>query len=85
MSTTASTSTSTITTTNNNNTTADTTNNNNNNNQQQDNTSSIDSSYKRQSDGPVLWFSGPPVNVTMKDRPMHSLSYLEWKKNKKFI
>lgn len=40
----------------------------------------IDVSYKRQSDGPILWFAGPPLNVIPDSAPLHSVSYLDWKK-----
>ncbi|KAL0137191.1 hypothetical protein V8B55DRAFT_1451707 [Mucor lusitanicus] len=40
----------------------------------------LDVSYKRQSDGPILWFAGPPLNVIPDSAPLHSVSYLDWKK-----
>ncbi|CAO0802110.1 unnamed protein product [Mucor circinelloides] len=40
----------------------------------------LDVSYKRQSDGPILWFAGPPLNVIPDSKPLHSVSYLDWKK-----
>lgn len=43
----------------------------------------IDINYRRQKDGPILWFSGPPVDIKKDNAVMHSLSYLEWKANKK--
>ncbi|CEP14553.1 hypothetical protein [Parasitella parasitica] len=41
----------------------------------------IDALYKRQSDGPILWFAGPPLNVIPDNKALHSMSYLDWKKN----
>lgn len=43
---------------------------------------SVDAYYKRQPDGPILWFAGPPNNVIPDNKPVHSVSYLNWKKNK---
>ncbi|KAI9356620.1 hypothetical protein BD770DRAFT_389726, partial [Pilaira anomala] len=40
---------------------------------------SIDASFKRQNDGPILWFAGPPLNVVPEKEPVHSLRYLHWK------
>ncbi|KAG2213093.1 hypothetical protein INT47_011242 [Mucor saturninus] len=40
---------------------------------------SIEASFKRQKDGPVLWFAGPPLNVESTKAPIHSVSYLHWK------
>lgn len=43
----------------------------------------IDSNYKREPDGPILWFSGPPIDIIQDTKAVHSLSYLEWKLNNK--
>ncbi|KAI7898488.1 uncharacterized protein BX663DRAFT_524932, partial [Cokeromyces recurvatus] len=40
----------------------------------------LDASFKRQAEGPVLWFAGPPLNVIPQTKPTHSMEYLEWKK-----
>ncbi|KAI8641446.1 hypothetical protein BD408DRAFT_418053 [Parasitella parasitica] len=42
----------------------------------------LDVLYKRQPDGPILWFAGPPLNVIPDSKALHSVSYLYWKKNK---
>ncbi|CAO3640329.1 unnamed protein product [Mucor hiemalis] len=39
----------------------------------------IESSFKRQPNGPILWFAGPPLNVIRETGPVHSLAYLDWK------
>ncbi|KAF7723478.1 hypothetical protein EC973_001989 [Apophysomyces ossiformis] len=41
------------------------------------------SAYKRHPEEPLLWFAGPPVNVTPLSRPVHSLAYLNWKQAQK--
>ncbi|KAI8364643.1 uncharacterized protein BYT42DRAFT_589920 [Radiomyces spectabilis] len=38
--------------------------------------------YKRQSDGPILWFAAPPVNVTPVRGPVHSMEYLRYKNSR---
>ncbi|KAI8380072.1 hypothetical protein BD560DRAFT_388364 [Blakeslea trispora] len=42
----------------------------------------LDAQLKRQPDGPVLWFAGPPLNKMPVEKPVHSLGYLAWKSNK---
>jgi hypothetical protein len=39
------------------------------------------SAYKRQDDGPILWFAGPPLNIT-ESKPIHSTAYLKWRRAK---
>lgn len=43
----------------------------------------LEASFKRQADGPVLWFAGPPLNVVAGKEPIHSLSYLDWKQQQR--
>ena len=38
------------------------------------------SMFKRDKDGQLLWFSGPPAHVTPTTQPVHSVAYLEWKR-----
>lgn len=40
----------------------------------------IESSFKRQPNGPILWFAGPPLNVIRETGPVHSLAYSDWKR-----
>lgn len=36
------------------------------------------SAYKR--DDKLVWYAAPPVHVTQPDAPVHSVAYLNWKK-----
>ncbi|CDH54625.1 predicted protein [Lichtheimia corymbifera JMRC:FSU:9682] len=38
------------------------------------------SMFKRDKDGQLLWFAGPPAHVTPTTQPVHSVAYLEWKR-----
>lgn len=38
------------------------------------------SMFKRDKDGQLLWFAGPPAHVTPTSQPVHSVAYLEWKR-----
>ncbi|KAI8967230.1 hypothetical protein BDF20DRAFT_840315 [Mycotypha africana] len=54
--------------------------------QQKQKEEKLDTTFKRQTDGPILWFAGPALNINKlsdSNTPVHSVEYLKWKREQK--